>query len=88
MIFKMMNESDIRSALEGQENILEKEAKENERFFKSLTCPSCGAGVLPIIDARKPFKEGQILPNYLAKCRQCEAEFEPYTKIQITLGSH
>ena len=85
MIFKTMKTEDVRKALEGQENILEAAQKENEAFFKRLTCPSCGGEVMPIVNARKPFLADAILPNYLGKCKACGVEFEPYTGIQITM---
>ncbi len=85
MIFKPMKPEDVRKALEGHENILEEATKRNAEFFKRLSCPSCGGEVMPVVNARQPFKEGEILPNYLGKCRTCEIEFEPYTGIQVTM---
>lgn len=85
MIFKPMKPEDVRKALEGQENILDPAVKENEAFFKRLACPSCGGEVMPIVNAKTPFKKGSILPNYIAKCKTCGVEFEPHTGIQITM---
>lgn len=84
MIFKPMKQEDVRKALEGQENILEPAVKQHEAFFKQLSCPSCGGEVMPIVNPRKPFKEGSILPNYLGRCKVCTTEFEPQTGIQVT----
>lgn len=33
---------------------------------------------------KSPFRAGSVLPNYLAKCKLCETEFEPYTGIQVS----
>lgn len=84
-IFKPMKREDVLKALEGQPNILAPAVKENEAFFRRLSCPSCQGEVMPIVNARAPFREGHILPNYLAKCKNCGIEFEPYTGIQITM---
>lgn len=85
MIFKTMKPEDVRKALEGQEPILKQAAEELETFFKRLSCPSCGGEVMKIVNAKTPFKEGDILPNFLAKCKVCSIEFEPYTGIQVTM---
>lgn len=85
MIFKPMPEEEIRKALEGHENILDRAVKENEAFFRRLTCPSCGGEVMAKVNYKQPFREGAILPNYIGKCKVCGVEFEPYTGIQITL---
>lgn len=85
MIFKPMKREDVRRALEGQMDILGEAAKQNEAFFKRLSCPSCHGEVGPIVNAKAPFKEGGILPNFLAKCKVCSIEFEPYTGIQVTM---
>jgi len=79
-----MQKEDIIKALEGQENVLDKAVKENEAFFRRLQCVSCGGDVQPIVNPRKLFREGALLPNYLAKCKVCETEFEPYTGIQVS----
>ncbi len=85
MIFKTMKTEDVHKALEGQENVLDPAVKENERFFATLSCVSCGGQVMPITNPRKLFREGALLPNFLAKCKMCGVEFEPHTKIQTTM---
>ena len=85
MIFKTMKQADVLRALEGHQDVLTSAAKENEEFFRRLSCPSCHGEVMSIVNARKPFREGGILPNYLGKCKSCGVEFEPYTGIQVTL---
>jgi rubredoxin len=85
MIFKTMKKEDVLKALEGHENILGPAAQQHEKFFKNLACPDCGSDVMPLVNVRKPFREGSILPNFLAKCKMCGIEFDPYTGIQITM---
>ncbi len=86
MLFKPMKPEDVRKALEGQTDILGPAAKQSEDFFKRLTCPTCGSDVMPIVNAKKPFRDGEVLPNYLGKCKKCGVEFEPTTGIQVTMG--
>ena len=85
MLFKTMPVEQVLKALEGHENVLDKAAKERERFFKALTCPSCGGEVMAVVNPKQLFKQNELLPNCLAKCRVCSIEFEPYTGIQVTL---
>jgi hypothetical protein len=85
MIFKTMKREDVLKALQGQENILKPAVEENERYFRRLSCPECGGDVMPVVNPRQLYKEGGLLPNYLAKCRTCSVEFDPYTKIQVSL---
>jgi len=97
MIFKTLPTETVRKALEGQEDVLTPALKEHEAFFKRLSCLSCGGEVMPVIHPvmdketgqRSPFRAGNVLPNYLAKCKVCETVFEPYTGIQVSspLGS-
>jgi RNase P subunit RPR2 len=85
MIFKPMKPEAVRNALKGHEDILRSAFETHEKYFKSLHCPECRGEVLAIVNARTPFREGSLTPNYLAKCKICGAEFEPYTGIQVTL---
>lgn len=92
MIFKTLPQDVIRKALKGQVDVLTSAQKEHEAFFKRLSCVSCGGDVMPVINPvmnretgqKSPFRAGSVLPNYLAKCKLCEAEFEPYTGIQVS----
>ena len=85
MIFKPMKREDVLKAIEGQKDILGPAVKDHESFFKRLSCPSCGGDVMPTLNTRQLYREGHLLPNYLGKCKACEAEFEPYTGIIVTL---
>lgn len=83
-MFRPMKKEDVLKALEGHENILKKATEENEAFFGRLSCPECRGAVMPIVNTKQLYREGGILPNYLAKCRACTLEFEPYTGIIVT----
>lgn len=92
MIFKTLPAVAVRKALEGQEDVITPAVKDHEAFFKRLSCPSCGGEVMPVVHpvmnretgTRSPFRSGSVLPNYLAKCKICETEFEPHTGIQVS----
>ncbi len=93
MIFKTIPVHTTIELLKGSKDILTKAKKDNDDYFKKIRCVSCGGEVVPFIHPvmnattgqRSPFKTGDILPNYLAKCKICAVEFEPYTGIQTTL---
>lgn len=85
MIFKPMKASDVRKAIEGQENVIVPAVKERDDFFRKLACPNCGGECMPFLDPDKMWKEGAILPRTLARCKACGCDFEPYSGIQITV---
>ncbi len=86
MIFKPMAPDDARKALEGQEDILTPAANATDDFFKRLSCPACGGECMKFVDSHRLWRDGGILPNFLARCKACGVEFEPYTKIQLTVS--
>ena len=86
MIFKPMKREDVFKALEDQEDILTPAVKRHVELFQSLSCPYCnGDRCAAILDTSRPFREGELLPNYLARCLSCGTDFEPRTGIQVTL---
>jgi hypothetical protein len=87
MIFKPMKTEDVLKALEGQENVLKPAVEAHERYFAKLRCHRCGSAVHPILNPKQLFREGSILPNYLAECSSCKCQFEPYTLIEVKLPS-
>ncbi len=86
MIFKPMKRDDVLKAIQSADNVIDSEVKKTEAFFRHLQCVSCGGEVTKVLNPRKLYREGAILPNYLARCKTCEVEFEPYTGIQVTLA--
>lgn len=85
MVFKALPPDEVRKALEGHQDILTPAAAANDDFFKSLSCPSCGGECMKFVDPHRLWRESAILPNFLARCKACGVEFEPYTKIQVTV---
>lgn len=86
MIFKPMTPEEARKALQGHEDILSPAAAATDAFFKTLSCPSCGGECMKFVDSSRLWRTDAILPNYLARCKACGVEFEPYTKIQVTVA--
>lgn len=85
MLFKTMKLEETLRLLAGQENIIAPAFEEQQRYFKTLSCHRCGSPVRAAINSRQLFRPGDPLPNTLAQCTACGCEFEPYTKIEVTL---
>jgi len=86
MLFKPMKREDVLKALEGCEDVLTPAIRAHEEYFKKLNCPHCqGDKCFPFVDPKHPFRDDDLLPNYLARCSSCGIEFEPYTGIQVSL---
>lgn len=85
MIFKPMPQEAVLKALEGQEDVLTPAVEQHQKYFRDLACPNCQGSVIPILDPRHLYRENALLPNYLAECSSCRCQFEPYTKIQVSL---
>ncbi len=83
MVFQEMKPEDVRRAIAGHEDVIKPALEAHQKYFSSLTCYRCGGGVYAFVSPEKLFKEGSVLPNYLAKCKQCGCEFEPYTMIEV-----
>jgi hypothetical protein len=86
MIFKPMPPEEVRKALAGHTDALTPAINETDAFFKALSCPSCGGECMKFVDPHRLWREGAILPNFLARCKACGVEFEPYTGIQVTIA--
>jgi hypothetical protein len=87
MIFKPMDPAEIKIAIAGHTDILTPAVAECDAYFEKLSCPSCGGECFKFVDAKRLFREGALLPSYLARCKACGVEFEPYTKIQVSTES-
>lgn len=83
MVFQEMKPEDVRRALEGHTDIIRPALEAHQKYFLNLSCYRCGSDVYAIINSKKLFKENNVLPNYLAKCKTCGCEFEPYTMIEV-----
>jgi hypothetical protein len=84
MIFKPMNPDDVRKALEGHQDVLTPAMEAVDNYFHNLSCPACGGECMRFVDPSGLYKEGALLPTFLARCKACGIEFEPYTKIQVS----
>jgi hypothetical protein len=83
MVFREMDPADVRKALEGHTDVIQPALRAHQEYFKSLSCYRCDGEVLAVVNTRELFRPNAILPNFLAKCRACGCEFEPYTKIEV-----
>lgn len=83
MVLVQMDPKDVLKALEGHSNALAPEVAAHEQYFKTLSCVRCGGEVYAFVDPSRLYKPGAMLPSYLARCRACGCEFEPYTKIEV-----
>ena len=64
-------------------DVLTPALKKEQALFDSVVCPSCGKGdLIPVLDERRPFVEGNYLPRKLLKCA-CGAVVEPYTGLLV-----
>jgi len=84
MIFKTIKLEERQKLVQGHIDLLSKEHQEEKKYFSSLSCIRCGEIVYPVLNVKRPFREGKLTPNMLAKCSVCEVEFEPYTKIEVS----
>ena len=85
MKFKTMDVPKLLEIIQNEPDIITPELEAHQKYFDKLICHRCGAGVIPIVNERKLFSENALLPNYLARCKDCACEFEPYTRIEIAL---
>ena len=87
MVIKTLDPQKCLEIVNQHENILDKPQKDIEKYFSMLVCIKCGSNSID----RFPFlavEEGVqkvvydgLLPKQMAKCKSCQCEFEPYTKL-------
>jgi hypothetical protein len=83
MVFQEMKPEDARKALEGHADVIKAALEAHLKYFSNLSCYRCGSDVVAIVNPKQLFRNNSVLPNYLAKCRSCGCEFEPYTMIEV-----
>lgn len=83
MVFQEMKPEAIRKALEGHVDVIKPALDAHLSYFSRLSCYRCGGDVMPVVNPKQLFKTNSVLPNYLAKCKTCGCEFEPYTRIEV-----
>lgn len=81
-----MDEKDRLALLEGTEDIIATEVEKRNKFLRNINCPSCGCDdCVPTVDADRPFTSAEMLPKQMMVCPNCDANFEPYTRIQVNM---
>lgn len=93
-MLKPMDPTLLCQLVQGQPDVLTKEAEADAKFYRDLRCPLCSKGgctkklEAPLIKEgpdgtvllRTPFGDG-MLPEGYASCNHCGTEFDPYTKV-------
>lgn len=46
-----------------------------DEHFERLRCPKCGSRVEKLLDTQHPFREGDPVPNFHARCVTCGCTF-------------
>lgn len=86
MKFKLMDTDDLRTALEGQKDILSLISKEEDDFYQQCLCPWCKAG-----RGRKEFSlelamTPSLVPRHNLRCTACSCLWSPFTGVVVELG--
>jgi rubredoxin len=93
-MLKPMDPDVIRALLADTEDVITPAVKAEEQLYKHLRCPVCGGSkntkvLRPIkvvhgeggpVILNSPFGD-DVLPEGRAKCLQCGAVYDPYTKV-------
>lgn len=82
--FKPMPLAKRLELLKGMPDVLTQEHKQEQEFYSKLTCYRCGGKVIAVLNNRHTWTPNKHLPNTLAKCAECEVEYEPYTQIEVS----
>jgi len=86
--FKELDPEIVRKALEGQKDVLTSEAKKEEVFLRNSSCPNCGAYEHEVsFNVRRPFTPGFPLPNKVLRCLQCRVQYDPQSRIILSVSS-
>lgn len=96
--FVEMDQQERLLLIDGEPDILSKEAVELQNRLNNAQCPRCNhRGAAISVQTRRPFgydlsvlKEGDELPlgrlHYWMRCLNCEVEYDPDTGMQVTQG--
>lgn len=95
-MFKPMDQELARALIEGQPDIITKEAEEERELYSNTRCPICFEGGCekrtlesrvaisksgePVVIA-SPFIQGRVLPQGYAHCIHCGTDFDPRTGV-------
>ncbi len=95
-MFKPMDQALARALIEGQPNVIEKEAAEERALYDNTRCPICFEGGCEkrLLESRivmgedgyptvvaSPFTQGKALPQGYAHCMHCGTDFDPRTGV-------
>lgn len=81
-----LTQEQILELLKGHQDVLTPMARSEENLLKATPCPQCGnAGCDPYVDPERPFRKGQPLPYKLLRCDSCGIEFDPQSRIILSV---
>lgn len=67
-----MDPDTVRTLLEGHQCTLADEFADVDALFERLRCPKCRSKMEKVVNARQPFVDDQVVPNFLARCITCQ----------------
>jgi len=70
-----MDTEEILAALEGYECTLPELYRPVDEHFERLRCPKCGSQVEKVLDTHRPFRDGEVVPHFHARCANCKCTF-------------
>ena len=70
--FQPMDPDEAFALLEGHQCTLDDDFAAVDTLFERLRCPKCGSKMEKVVNTRQPFVEGQVVPNFLARCTTCQ----------------
>ena len=86
-VFKEMPPEEVWAAIEGHENVLAKEARELEEFYKQFRCPRCKCELQKEFDARFVFADEDVMnPRALLRCPNCRFLIDPHNNLIVEYG--
>ena len=76
-----------------EHDLLQSERRKEDAYYRQHQCSRCGSGNLSRVFANPQHAyaevEGEkpVLPRYVLKCEECEAEEDPRTGILLKIGN-
>ena len=74
-----------KKALEGQQDILTPMAKQRDRVYRDLICPSCGEQEWKLED--KGPRDDEPVPWHHFRCKVCGCLYDPKTDLVLKSGN-
>lgn len=87
--FVELDPAEVTKALEGQQDVLSDLRKQQDEFYASRSCPSCGSTehTREFHSVTHAYGQGAVLPRWVLRCRKCTCLFDPHSNILLTRGT-